>query len=57
MIEDIAEGKEKHRINKKHKVKKKIKILFCMCKPHLKREISFPFSLDSQNHVISFIPH
>ncbi|XP_031409626.1 striatin-3 [Meleagris gallopavo] len=53
MIEDIAEGKEKHRINKKHKVKKKIKILFCMCKPHLKREISFPFSLDSQNHVIS----
>uniref|UniRef100_A0A803YKA5 Striatin 3 n=1 Tax=Meleagris gallopavo TaxID=9103 RepID=A0A803YKA5_MELGA len=28
MIEDIAEGKEKHRINKKHKVKKKIKILF-----------------------------
>lgn len=22
MIEDIAEGKEKHRINKKHKVKK-----------------------------------
>uniref|UniRef100_G1NIG8 Striatin 3 n=1 Tax=Meleagris gallopavo TaxID=9103 RepID=G1NIG8_MELGA len=48
MIEDIAEGKEKHRINKKHKVKKKIKILFCMCKPHLKREISFPFSLDTE---------
>lgn len=27
MIEDIAEGKEKHRINKKHKVKKQILIL------------------------------
>lgn len=26
MIEDIAEGKEKHRINKKHKVK-----IFCFC--------------------------
>lgn len=49
MIEDIAEGKEKHRINKKHKVKNNFKILFCMNKLHLKREISFLFSLDSQN--------
>uniref|UniRef100_A0A8C9LFZ3 Striatin N-terminal domain-containing protein n=1 Tax=Pavo cristatus TaxID=9049 RepID=A0A8C9LFZ3_PAVCR len=55
MIEDIAEGKEKHRINKKHKVKNNFKILFCMHKPHLKREISFLFSLDSQNYVISLL--
>lgn len=28
MIEDIAEGKEKHRINKKHKVKDTFSFLF-----------------------------
>lgn len=33
MIEDIADGKEKHRINKKHKVKKSLSFIVLLFNP------------------------
>lgn len=57
MIEDIAEGKEKHRINKKHKVKYFFKILLCMHKCLFKKGNLFPFfPPDSYKYVMFFIP-
>lgn len=38
MIEDIAEGKEKHRINKKHKVKDLLNFFLV--------DLKFPFKRD-----------
>lgn len=57
MIEDIAEGKEKHRINKKHKVKYFFKILLCIHKfPFLKGKSFSFFPPDSYKYVMFFIP-
>lgn len=44
MIEDIAEGKEKHRINKKHKV---IFFFNVAMKSSLKREILFQMVINA----------
>lgn len=41
MIEDIADGKEKHRINKKHKVKDYFFYIYVDLKSPLKRDFFF----------------